>query len=87
MRETQVQSLSWEDPLDEEIATHSRILVGKSHEQRILVGYYTWGHKETQLRDFTFTTYLQKKYHGKNQTIPFTSVILDLLKVDRLIFS
>ena len=26
MQETQVQSLSWEDPLEEEMATHSRIL-------------------------------------------------------------
>ena len=26
MQETQVQSLSWEDPLEEEMATHSSIL-------------------------------------------------------------
>ena len=26
MQETQVQSLSWEDPLEKEMATHSRIL-------------------------------------------------------------
>ena len=26
MRETQVQSLGWEDPLQKEMATHSRIL-------------------------------------------------------------
>ena len=26
MRETQVQPLGWEDPLEEEIATHSSIL-------------------------------------------------------------
>ena len=26
MRETQVQSLGWEDPLEEEMAAHSRIL-------------------------------------------------------------
>ena len=29
MQETQVQSLSWEDPLEEEMATHSSILVWK----------------------------------------------------------
>ena len=27
MRETWVQSLGWEDPLEENMATHSRILV------------------------------------------------------------
>ena len=26
MRETQIQSLGWEDPLEEEVATHSSIL-------------------------------------------------------------
>ena len=29
MRETQVQSLGWEDPLEKEMATHSSILVRK----------------------------------------------------------
>ena len=28
MQEMQVQSLSWEDPLEEEMATHSSILAG-----------------------------------------------------------
>ena len=31
MQETQVQSLSWEDPLEEGMATHSSILLGESH--------------------------------------------------------
>ena len=34
-QETWVQSLGWEDPLEEEMAT----LLGKSHGQRILLGY------------------------------------------------
>ena len=34
MKETQVQSLGQEDPLEEELATQSSILVGKSHGQR-----------------------------------------------------
>ena len=29
MRETQVQSLGWEDPLEKEMATHSSILAWK----------------------------------------------------------
>ena len=41
MQETQgmrVQLLGWEDPLKEEMATHSSILAGKSHGQRSLAG-------------------------------------------------
>ena len=37
--ETQFQSLGWEDPLEEEMATHSTFLPGESHEQRNLEGY------------------------------------------------
>ena len=37
-RETWVQSLGWEDPLEEEMATHFSILVGKPHGQRSLAG-------------------------------------------------
>ena len=38
-QETRVLSLGWEDPLEEELATHSSILPEKSHGQTILVGY------------------------------------------------
>ena len=44
--ETQVQSLGWEDTLEEGIATHSSILAWKSHGQRSLEGYSPWGRKE-----------------------------------------
>ena len=37
MQETWVQSLGQEDPLEKEIATLSRILPGKYHEQKSLV--------------------------------------------------
>ena len=36
MQEMWVQSLGREDPLEEEMATHSSILTGKSHGQRRL---------------------------------------------------
>ena len=43
--------MSQEDPLEEEMATHSSILAlkipGKSRSQRSLVGYRPWGHKES----------------------------------------
>ena len=39
MQETWVRSLGQEDPLEQEMATHSRILAGKFHGQRSLAGY------------------------------------------------
>ena len=42
-QETQVQSLGWEDSLEEDMASHSSILAwGESHEQRSLVGHSPW---------------------------------------------
>ena len=46
MRETQVQSLGREDLLEKEMATTPVLLPGKSHGQRSLVGYSSWGRKE-----------------------------------------
>ena len=45
MQETWVQSLGWEDSLEEGMATLSSILAWKSHGQRSLVGSISWGHK------------------------------------------
>ena len=47
IQETWVQSLGQEVPLEEDMATHSRILLGESRGQRSLVGYSPWGHKES----------------------------------------
>ena len=52
MRETWVQPLGWEHPLEEGMATHSSILDWRvpqteSHRQRNLAGYSPWGHKES----------------------------------------
>jgi len=48
--ETWVQSLGWEDLLEEEMATHSNILAWEipwiSSCQRSLAGYSLWGHEE-----------------------------------------
>ena len=53
--ETGVQSLDEEDPLEEEIATHSSFLPGESHVQRSLAGYSPWGHKESDTTEHTHT--------------------------------
>ena len=47
MQKTQVQSQGQEDPLEEEMATHSITLL----KQRSLVGYSPWGHKESDMTE------------------------------------
>ena len=42
-QETQVQSLGWKDPLEEEWQPTPVFFPGKSHAQRSLVGYSPWG--------------------------------------------
>ena len=44
-QETQVWSLGWEDPLEEDMAAHSTILAWGFHEQKSLKGYNLWGHR------------------------------------------
>ena len=56
MRETQVQSLDWEDPLEKEMATHSSILARKIPRTEwniyyTLVGYSPWGRKESDMTE------------------------------------
>ena len=46
-------TLGWEDPLEEDTATHSIFSPGKYHEQRSLVGYSPWGHKESDRTEVT----------------------------------
>ena len=45
MRETQVRSLGWEDPLEKEMATHSSVLAWRSPWTEGLVNYSPLGHK------------------------------------------
>ena len=53
-QETQVQSLGWEDRLEEGMAIHSSILAWtESHGQRSLAGYSPWGHKELDMTEVT----------------------------------
>ena len=46
MQETWIQSLGWEDPLEEGSATHSSILAWTIHGQRSLTGCSPGGHNE-----------------------------------------
>ena len=47
MQETQVQSLGWEDPLEEGMQTTPAFLPGEFHGQKSLARYSPWGHKES----------------------------------------
>ena len=51
MQETWVQPLSWKDPLEKGMATHSSILAWRIHGQRSLVGYSPQGHKESDMTE------------------------------------
>ena len=51
-RETWVWSLGQEDPLENEMATHSSTLAGQFHGWRSLVGYSPWGHKELDMTEW-----------------------------------
>ena len=49
MKETQLQSLGREEPLEKEMATHSLFLPGEFHGQRSLVGYSLCSHKGSDM--------------------------------------
>ena len=52
MWETWIQSLGWEDPPEEGMATHSSILAWNPHGQRGWAGYSPWVAKSrTRLSD------------------------------------
>ena len=51
MRKTRLRSLDWEDPLEEDTATHSSILPGEFHGQRSVAGYSPWDCKELDMTE------------------------------------
>ena len=52
MQETRVQSLGWEDPLEEGMATHSNILAWRIPMDRgAWQGYSSWGRKESDMTE------------------------------------
>ena len=56
MQETWVRSLSWEDPLEKEMATHSSTLAWKIPWMEEPGGLQSMGlQSRTRLSDFTFT--------------------------------
>ena len=61
MQEVWVQSLGQEDPLEEDMTTHSSIfLPAESHGQRSLASYRPWCHKESYMTGATWHACLLK---------------------------
>ena len=56
MWETQAQSLGWEDPLEEGMATHSSFLAWKIPGTEEPSGYGPWGCKESDMTEVTERT-------------------------------
>ena len=52
-QDPQVQSLGWEDPLEEAWQPTPVFLPGESHGQRSLAGYHPWGHKGSDTTEVT----------------------------------
>ena len=48
-QEARLRSLGWEDPLEEEMATHSTILAWRIHGQGSLACCGSWDHKELDM--------------------------------------
>ena len=82
MRETRVQFLGWENPLEKGMATHCSIFAGKSHGQRSLVGYSPWGHKE-----YNTTEWLTLSL--RNYLIPRSELTINclILQKKKIVFS
>ena len=55
MRETQVQSLDQEDPLEKGMATHSSILAWRIPWTEEPGGYSPWGHRELDTAEHSTT--------------------------------
>ena len=74
-QEMQVQSLGWEDLLEEEMANTSVFLPGKFHGQS-LAGYSPWGCKESDITENTYTnTHTQRHDCSTVIKVIYTKVI------------
>ena len=73
--ETWVLSLGWEDPLEEGMATHSRILTVESHGQRSLPGCSLWGRKESDTTERLSTSWLEWLSLKRPQTLLYIKQI------------
>ena len=86
MRETWVQSLGWEDPLEKEMATHSSTLTQNIPWMEEPGGLQSMGSQKsrTQLSGFTFTLYTWASLVAQSVKNPPTMRIRSLCWEDHL---
>ena len=73
MHDIRVRSLGWEDPLEEEMAVFPQytpvFLPGKSHGQRNLASYSSWGLKELDTAEHAYTHPPQGGVRGRQERV------------------
>ena len=89
MRETQVQSLGEEDPLEKEMATHSSILAWKIPWTEDPGGLYSpWGCKESDKTErLHFHFFFQPSVKTIHKPVSARNQILDLLRVRAIVIN
>ena len=65
-------------PLEQGMATHSRILAWRIHGQRSLAGYSPWGHKESDMTEVTQHVHRQA---GAKARVGATNVDLGIISI------
>ena len=84
MRETQVQSLGWEDPLQKEIATHSSILAWEIPSTEEPGSLQSMGHKELVMAEQLCThthIFIKKKLLREIEVHKEKISVLELQKI------
>ena len=88
MRETQVQSLGQEDPLEKEMATHSSILAWKIPWMEDPGGLYSpWGRRVGQDWATSLSLFSQPSVKTIRKPVPARNQILDLLCVQAIVIN
>ena len=67
MRETWVRFLGWEDPLEKKMTIHSSTLPENSHWWKSLIGYSSWGPKESDTTEQLHLRKFRRTITVKNQ--------------------
>ena len=73
MQETWVPSLGQEDPLELEMATHSRMLAWRIQGHRCLAGYSPWDYKESDMTACAHSMGVGGQWVERNTSTPSCS--------------
>ena len=76
-QEMWVWSLSWEDPLEEDMATTPVFLSGEFNGERSLEGYSPWGYKALDMTEQLTFTFLKLMYRFSVISIKIPAAFLN----------